>query len=211
MSPPLGVRQRESRDPSEGLHLVPCKHGEEGFLLGQSLSGSARGCPSAKGQQGGQGLGGQLFSKTPWGQHPSPTGQSGGNSSGPHTGAWGQFQIQIQPEEDPEEGAQPRVRLKRSKDHLMGEAQARRPTRNPGGWAGRTGERVCHPLSKSHLQRLLVSEKLVLDDVLCIRQGKPAGTSSSSHALSTWRPAISHTAWSQTQWVTGLLEPLRRS
>ena len=81
MSPPLGVRQRESQDPSEGLHLVPCRNGKKGFLLGQSLSGSARGCPLARGQQGGQGLGGQLFSKTPWGQHPSPTGQSGGNSA----------------------------------------------------------------------------------------------------------------------------------
>lgn len=71
----------------------------------------------------------------------------------------------------------------------MGEAQAKRPTRNQGDWAGRTGEQVCYPLSKFHLQRLFVSEKLVLDDVLCIRQGKPAGTSSTAHALFTWHPA----------------------
>ena len=52
---------------------------------------------------------------------------------------------QIQPEEDPEEGARPTVRLKGSREHLMGAAQAKRPTRNQGGWAGQRGGQVCYP------------------------------------------------------------------
>lgn len=57
---------------------------------------------------------------------------------------WGQFQTQIQPEEDFEEGAPPTVRLKGSKEHLMGTAQAKRLTRNQGGWAGQRGGQVCY-------------------------------------------------------------------
>lgn len=140
------MRQQDSHNPAP--RRAPPRPAETGagFSAGAEAGQSAKALPVARGQHGGQGRGGQLLSQTPWGQPPPAPGCLGTMPKALGSPTLGQFQTQIQPEEDPEEGAQPTVRLKGSKEHLMGIAQAKGLTRNRGGCTGQTGGQVCYPL-----------------------------------------------------------------
>lgn len=142
----------------------------------------------ARGQHSGQGRGGPLLSQTPWGWLPPTLGCLGTMPEALGSPTLGQFQTQIQPEEDPEEGAQPTVRLKGSKECLMATAQAKRLTRNQGSQAGQRGGQVCYPPPpKSTCNGYLFQRSWPLPFYTAVKISQLKR--SLTHCLSTWCPA----------------------
>lgn len=159
-----------------------------GFSAGAEAGQSAKELPSGQRTAQRSGAGRTAPQPDPLGAAPAHTGLSGTMAEALGSPTLGQFQTQIQPEEDPEEGAQPTVRLKGSKERLMGTAQAKQLTRNHGGQAGQRGGQVCYPPPpKSTCNGYLFQRSWPLPFYTAVKVSQL--NRSLTHCLSTWCPA----------------------